>query len=1275
MVVKRVHFFLQLLLAVFLGYLLLTRLFISWVQFAPEQFIKSVEWVSQSEVSFDKIALQQNWLGFQFQLQNFVMHHDSFDLTIQSLDMDVNLFSALIPALKYGDFLTIKQATYVHKAPQTTLLSAEEMPSMASLDSFTDFNVDVSQLWKQLNLSEIVLKSVYSPELSVQIYRYQSFKGRQLHVVSEFGIGYKEGLNFERFGLKARLDTNLLGRVEQGEINVFSLHPLRVKALANLWPLAWHDKIPRGELLLDLYAKVDNSSLSKIILNLNTQSLKWPEAHSTLPKHLGVELLWESHLNVSSIPGWQFKLSKIQLDNQYIQNVSEIELRFEDSQFLTLKADYFDIDSFKAMVQSLASSSTISALFDKTSELEIKNVHAQFDWKAFKLPKLDMTVKQLVLPVTDYPGLAIHDLTILKKQDQLVLEPSGSVTLSGLNLPKGGGNIYLPKQIQLSYSVLEKGWVLPPLDFQIDQMPITFSAWANTQGDVDAQLMVQVGTMQTLKQYLPYSLLSERLHVWLDQALVSGENIQANVRLKGALNDFPFQDGSGIFSIQATVDKAAIQFDPDWPMLENITGQLEFTPYRLTITSPQVQVDNNLYAQDVEVVIDSLDQKDIALVFQGRVHSYLKQGVQYLSRTPLAQWLNLEAFINGTKFDGAIDVVLNRVWIPVAGYLDREEKVSGHVQFLQASMAMFDTVELDNIQGRLKFNEKGVSANRLSAHMFSHKALFSVETFSNPELIKIKGEGKFLPESNALFDSALPWQAHLDIPLYTSEHGVNIEVKVPFNQANSLLPAPLDTATLQDKSLSVRINLDTKNNAVLVHSVLPEIFAMKGRWQSVKSGYQVSQLEWLLGREIETGFVKNKQKNSYVRGYLTEVDVDDWGRYLPKLALDKFWQQGRSDLNWEPSWIVVDALTFREHLYPNVRLEWLARNVKTVLQIKSSDVLANIVIKAHEPVELNVERLRLHTLDSSKEEVPSTQSSCQSGEPSSVVWPEILFNGQRIEISGYLVDSLQFHLMDSASHLTISDLNGAFGKGAGTLTGQYFFDKTSSKSHLSLLLRSKKVTELLRFMQLKQGFTGKKAKVETTLFWPGALECFSSKSVTGQLNFELEEGTIEDIEPGFARLIGLLSVESLARRLKLDLKDVTNKGMVYDQIKGQAQLESGALHLDSFGLKAPSASVALFGKVDLLKETFNLKAYVTPTIGAAIPTIAALAGYANPLAALAVYSVMKVLPGVNENLVTFRYDVTGPWEAPKVVERKARSEEVSQPLFEPEDSILDTQRK
>jgi len=1286
MVVKHSHHFLQTLFAIFVGYLLLTRLFISWVQYAPDSFVSTAEWVSSSQISFEDIDVQQDWLGFQFQIQDLEIKHADYEIQIHGVDADINVFSPLVPTMKFGHYLEIEQGSYhSKKAPAE---SVDVDISGIDVNQLTQINLDISQLWKRVKVSDLTFNNLLGSGVTFRIYDYQSLKGAQLSVVSEFGLAYQNSLNFERFSFKSTFNPTIWGGIDQGELSVSSFQPLRVEAVAQFLPSVWHEILPTGELIIDLNAEVSDSHISKLVLNLSSQSLKWSQANQTLPKNIGLELVWESHLqNIKThFKDWRFRLSKIQLDNKYIEAVSPIELNFEENQLLRFSSQHFDIEPFKVIVKSLVPNPHISALFDQTSDFSTEGLSGQFNWQTFELPDLQLTIKKMSIPVTAYPGLEIQNLNISKNSQEMVFQTNHPVLLMEPRVHKQAMKIDLPNSITVQHSLKEGRWALDELQFEIDNRPIVLSAKGNFDGYIDANLSADIGKMSTLKQYLPYEFLSTDLQDWLKMALIDGRNIKASAQLQGDLKDFPFTEGEGLFKVKATLDKAYLKFSPDWPRLENFSSQIEFTPYQLKITSPKVYLGAKTHAREVVVLIDDIDQEDVALKIKGQVDTQFEHAMEYLSISPLAKSLSMDAFIDNTTFSGPVSLGLSQVWVPISGYEKQTEKVSGMVHFKKSAMTIFGKIPIESILGSLAFTEKGVKGPKLIANVFKNPSLFRINTAQKTEMISIKGSGFFLEDKNPFFASALPWNLDIKVPMNAesqtnddTENSASVETRliIDLSKTKSLLPAPLDQTALKGKVVSLTALL--AKESMDVQADIAHLLSFKGRWKHVDNQFQAQRIRLLLGgdskKALSQEILKKQGLDSYIKGGLPELDLDAWITQANDLPIHDLWSDETSlSLDWTPSLIEIKSLRFLNSNYPDVSIEWLKRNLKTVLQVRSPDVLANAVIKAESPVEMNIERLKLYTVDSveSQASLEIESAACHSESKQGVLWPDIQFKGKNIVIDDYLIEMLDFYLTDSADHLAISNLSGAFGHKAGQMIGQYWFGKAHNKSKLSLSLNSNNVAEVTRFLQLKEGFTGNKANVETRLEWVGGVECFSKKEITGQLDFVLEDGSIENIEPGFARLIGLLSVEALARRLQLNMKDVTNKGMVYDQIKGHANFKLGQLHLDSFKLKAPSASAELFGQVDLLKEEFNLKANVTPAIGASMPTIAALAGYSNPLAALAVYTVMKVLPGINENLVTYQYDITGPWLEPNITDVNKPSNDESYG-FEKEESILDAQ--
>ena len=1285
MVVKKTHHFLQYLLAIFVAYLLVTRMLISWVQYAPEHFVATAESISNSQVSFNKISVQQGWLGFKFQINDLHVDHIDYEIHLQHLDADVNLFSILVPSMHYGAYLTLTEGRYYAKtSPELEKVDVSGL----DIQKLTQINLDVSRLWQRVKIKELVLSQVFEPDLTFQIYNFQSLKGAQLSIATEFGFAYKNSLNYERFSLKSTLTTNVWGDINHGELSLSSFQPLRVEKIAKLLPETWHQVLPKGDLILDLEAKISRSAISKMVVKLNSQSLNWPQKHKSLPSSLGLELVWQAqHQNLKThFKDWNFRLSKIQLDNEYIEAISPIELSFKENNLLSFKALKFDLAPFKLIVQSLVPNRHIGALFDQTADLKIENFTGQLDWKALTLPKLLLTINKLSIPVTDYPGLTVENLRLSKDSETISFQTDEPIWLLDPKIHEDAMKINFPIGLTVRH-LQDQTWQMKNQPIDIDGIKINMSADRTADGMIDSNFTFDVGTMYKLKQYLPYGWMPIELQGWLQTALVDGRNIKGSGVLQGRLEDFPFKESNGVFEVNAQVDKTYLKFDENWPTLQNFSGLIKFTPFDLQVTSDRIYLGAKAHAQNVVVDIKNLDKADIALDISGQVSTHFDRALDYLTISPLANAINLEEFIASSDFSGEVEVELERLWVPLAGYANLTEQVKGQIQFKNANMILLRQIPVERINGLLKFTEKSVSADELTADILEGKTQFSVKSAGEDKPIKIQGEGAIFQNKNAYFESPAPWKIVVSVPFKAAgSQSVDTDIKIDLTDSKSLLPAPLDQKALEGKSLHIKAQL--VNDEVGIQAGIPDLLHLDTIWAKQNAGYQGKKLQLLFGKNL-TLPDHIKLFDSYVQGEIDELEIEPWIALYKQF--DTYAQTETSNrgetvpLNWIPSSLNIQALTIWDQVYPDVAINWLESNLKTSIKLESPDVSANLVMKPEEPLEFTVDHLQLHTskmqqdaidpsidlVEENKTEIETANQSCTSQRKAAHLLPEVIFKGRNIKVDNYVVNALNFRLTDTSEMLVISAMEGKFGHQAGILKGQYLLDKALDESKLALTLTADDVQDVTRFVQLKDGFKGKDAEVNMLLDWTGGAECFSITESTGVIDFEFKDGAIEDIEPGFARLIGLLSVESIARRLQLNLKDLTNKGMVYDRIKGQAQLKQGQLTLDFFKLTAPSAKADLFGQVDLLNEEFRLKADVTPAIGASLPAIAALAGYANPLAALAVYTVMKVLPGINENLVTYHYEINGPWLDPKVQEIKAKKEEVVGEESSQEESILD----
>jgi uncharacterized protein YhdP len=172
------------------------------------------------------------------------------------------------------------------------------------------------------------------------------------------------------------------------------------------------------------------------------------------------------------------------------------------------------------------------------------------------------------------------------------------------------------------------------------------------------------------------------------------------------------------------------------------------------------------------------------------------------------------------------------------------------------------------------------------------------------------------------------------------------------------------------------------------------------------------------------------------------------------------------------------------------------------------------------------------------------------------------------------------------------------------------------------------------------------AKIEGQLDWAGSPHDFDYPSLGGQLAVEAANGQFVKLEPGIAKLLGILSLQALPRRITLDFRDVFSEGLAFDTIIGTLKIDRGIVRTENFLIQAPSTRVLMAGQVDLTRETQKLRVRVTPHISESISIAGALLG--GPVAGVAAFLAQKMLKDPLEKLASFDYSVTGTWLDPQV---------------------------
>jgi uncharacterized protein YhdP len=164
--------------------------------------------------------------------------------------------------------------------------------------------------------------------------------------------------------------------------------------------------------------------------------------------------------------------------------------------------------------------------------------------------------------------------------------------------------------------------------------------------------------------------------------------------------------------------------------------------------------------------------------------------------------------------------------------------------------------------------------------------------------------------------------------------------------------------------------------------------------------------------------------------------------------------------------------------------------------------------------------------------------------------------------------------------------------------------------------------------------------------WPGSPFDFSLRRVSGTLGIRIDDGSIPAARPGAGRLLGLVSLNSIPRRLRLDFSDVFGDGLGFDRISGDFALTDGIAQTDNLKIEAPAAEIRISGLTDLGEQTYDQRISVRPGLSATLPVIGALAG--GPIGAVAGAALQQILSRPLQGMSEVLYSVTGTWDEPLI---------------------------
>ncbi|CAL61047.1 Conserved hypothetical protein [Herminiimonas arsenicoxydans] len=799
--------------------------------------------------------------------------------------------------------------------------------------------------------------------------------------------------------------------------------------------------------------------------------------------------------------------------------------------------------------------------------------------------------------------------------------------------------------------------------------------------------------LNKIGNYLPLGM-NAQFRTWLSDALIAGTLNDGYIRLKGDLNQFPFhtqkaaEKSKGEFIFGGKIDNGGLNYAPDmfgrdgkaplWPLLENVKGTILFDRTRMEIKGESGST-HGAQVSNVKAVVADLLANEPVLEIDGRAAGSLQDMVQYTVDSPVATWIG--HFTDETKASGNATLALN-LTLPL--HQMTEAKVRGVVKFANNNVILQNAIPpITQTGGELEFDEKGLTLKNIKANFLGGPLTVTGGTQKDGTIL-IKAGGTMSAAGLRKNYPAPAMQKLIDRISGSTSFGTTISVKnkrveiVVDSNLRGLglaFPAPLRKAAKDALPLRIeQASLPSENTALMrdgirlalgpsiVGSYLREKSATDtaAAWRVVRGGIGVNTP----APEPDGGLMVNVN--------LRSLNIDDWISVASSItAAGKETQKKIAD----PS----DALNMAQYVEPNILA---ARANELFLMGKKFDEVVVGVSHDTNVWQANIDSAQasgyLTWIESSSGRglgkvtarlasmvVPKTAgadvNNLLEGVDSATEMPALDVVAENFELFGKKLGRLELlaHYVRASEGREWRIRNLSLANPDATLTakGSWLAKNGSNVSSLDYNLNIANAGNLLNRFGFADVLRGGKGKMEGDISWKGLPFSFDVPSLSGKINLDIASGQFLKVEPGAAKLLGVLSLQSIPRRLTLDFRDVFSEGFAFDGINGSARISSGVATTDNLKMRGVSATVLIDGSADIARESQNLRAVVIPEINAGAASVAyALA--INPVIGAGTFLAQLFLREPLARAFTYEYTITGPWSDPNVAKVDRKTEPV-----------------
>ena len=795
-----------------------------------------------------------------------------------------------------------------------------------------------------------------------------------------------------------------------------------------------------------------------------------------------------------------------------------------------------------------------------------------------------------------------------------------------------------------------------------------------TRPRIDVAARVDDTHVPVAKRFWVRHLMSPGTVHWLDTALVGGRVLDGRAIVSGDLDDWPFHPGAqgrgatgaaakGRFEATARLAGAVVKFQPDWPAVDHLDGDVSFIGNGFTVRGrgaiasvaiPRLEAGiADFHAADLVVGADAKTDaaKLLALLQRSPLHRQHAETLDNLTaRGPATASLALDLPLHhdapAPKIDGRVEL---------AGVSLGEKRWK---------------LSFDQVRGAVAYDHEGFTADGLRAthlgqpgrlalragvgHVRDRDQAFEAEVAASLDAHELLDHAPEMAWLKPYVSGRSPWTVALAIarvaPANGAEPPMRLRLQSNLEGTRLGLPEPMDKPAAVALPTTVDTTLPLGSGDIAV--AFGQRLALRARSAGDQTGVRV-----VLG----SGRVEQAPPASglVATGRTATLDAIDWmaltaggsGQSLPLRRID----------------VLAERLLLLGGSFPNTRLRAQPSPAGTAVHLEGPRLAGSLSIPraARAPVTGRFSRVFWQSAKRGPSAAPAGAEAPAPGAPASVSAaparapapprgddidpanvPPLDIGIDALHFGDAALGSAELRTRPVNGGLRIERVQTRSKTQRIDVSGDWLGRGASARTRLEVDVHSEDFGALLAGFGYGGRVAGGDGDAHLSATWPGSPAGFRLADLQGKLQLAAKDGRLVEVEPGAGRVLGLLSVAELPRRLMLDFRDLFSKGFAFNRIGGSVEFDNGQARSDDMNIDGPAAEIRIRGSADLRAQTFDQHIEVLPRSGNLLTVAGALAG--GPVGAAVGALTNAVLRKPLGEMGAKSYRVTGPWKDPKV---------------------------